>query len=88
MYYHYYEYPDAHRVLPHFGIRQDRYKLICFYQGTSKSWELFDLQSDPDEMINLYERADLKPKIGSMKAELRKLMIQYDDKQALKELSR
>ena len=88
MYYHYYEYPDAHRVLPHFGIRQEQYKLICFYQGNSKSWELFDLKSDPDEMINLYARSDLQSRIGSMKSELRKLMIQYDDQQALKELSR
>ncbi|MGB4959940.1 MAG: sulfatase, partial [Saprospiraceae bacterium] len=31
MYYHYYEYPDAHRVMPHFGIRTDRYKLIYYY---------------------------------------------------------
>src|SRR5512134_2590934 len=36
MYYHYYEYPDHHRVLPHYGIRTDRYKLICFYEDATK----------------------------------------------------
>lgn len=88
MYYHYYEYPDPHRVLPHFGIREERFKLICFYGGASKSWELFDLQSDPDELENLYSKAILQSKIKSMKQGLRKLMIQYRDDGALKELDR
>lgn len=88
MYYHYYEYPDPHRVLPHFGIREERFKLICFYGGASKSWELFDLQSDPDELENLYSKANLQSKIKSMKQGLRKLMIQYRDDGALKELDR
>ena len=30
-YYHYYEYPYYHRVQPHYGIRNQRYKLIHFY---------------------------------------------------------
>jgi arylsulfatase A-like enzyme len=30
LYYHYYEYPDPHRVSPHFGIRTPKYKLIRF----------------------------------------------------------
>lgn len=44
MYYHYYEYPDPHRVLPHLGIRTERYKLILFYGDGSHSWELFDIK--------------------------------------------
>ena len=32
-YYHYYEYPGAHMVKRHYGVRTDRYKLIHFYQG-------------------------------------------------------
>lgn len=88
VYYHYYEYPDAHRVLPHFGIREDQYKLICFYKGNTRSWELFDLYSDPEELVNIYSRPDLKSKVSAMKTALRKLMIQYDDKAALAVLSR
>jgi len=86
MYYHYYEYPDNHRVLPHFGIRNERYKLICFYEGSSRSWELFDLKTDPEEMENIYSKPGMSARIKSMKKELRKLMIQYKDETALKEL--
>src|SRR5690606_6510906 len=46
VYYHYYEYPEPHRVMPHFGVRTDRYKLVRFY-GEKDFWELFDLESDP-----------------------------------------
>ncbi len=46
LYYHYYEYPEPHRVAPHFGIRTEKYKLIRFY-GPFDSWELFDIQKDP-----------------------------------------
>jgi arylsulfatase A-like enzyme len=52
IYYHYYEFPAVHCVARHYGIRTDRYKLIHFYQHNE--WELFDLQEDPDELINLY----------------------------------
>ena len=31
LYYHYYEYPGAHSVKRHYGVRTDRYKLIHFY---------------------------------------------------------
>ncbi len=52
-YYHYYEFAPPHWVVPHYGIRTDRYKLINYY--TINEWELFDLQKDPDEMENLFE---------------------------------
>jgi arylsulfatase A-like enzyme len=47
-YYRYYEYPQPHRVLPHYGVRTERYKLIHY--PTTGEWELFDLQVDPHEM--------------------------------------
>jgi arylsulfatase A-like enzyme len=53
IYYHYYEYPGAHQVPRHNGVRTERYKLINYYQLGEK--ELFDLQSDPSEMNNLYD---------------------------------
>jgi arylsulfatase A-like enzyme len=61
MYYHYYEFAPPHWVLPCYGIRTERYKLIYYY--TINEWELFDLQKDPDEMENLFvkEGMDIKP---------------------------
>jgi arylsulfatase A-like enzyme len=52
-YYHYYEYPGIHSVKRHYGIRTNRYKLIHFY-GDVDEWELYDLQTDPQEMTNVY----------------------------------
>jgi len=58
IYYHYYEFPHGwHRVLPHYGIRTERYKLIHFY-GDLDHWELYDLLADPSEFNNLYSDHD------------------------------
>jgi arylsulfatase A-like enzyme len=57
-YYHYYEFAPPHWVLPHYGIRTNRYKLISYY--TVNEWELFDLEKDPDEMENLFEWSGFK----------------------------
>ena len=56
-YYHYYEYPAWHHVLPHYGIITDRYKLVHFYYNADY-WELFDLKKDPRELLSLYGRSD------------------------------
>jgi choline-sulfatase len=82
MYYHYYEYPEPHRVMPHFGIRGERYKLICFY-GKERFWELIDLKTDPNELLNIYDNPAHKTLIIKMKKELRALMVQYKDDEAL-----
>lgn len=81
MYYHYYEYPDPHRVLPHLGIRTERYKLILFYGDGSHSWELFDIKNDPDEMHNIYGQPSNRKLTSQLKKELNQLMIQYKDKE-------
>ncbi len=88
MYYHYYEYPDAHRVMPHFGVRNERFKLICFYENNSKTWELFDLKKDPDEMNNLISHSTYHKRVKSMKVELSRLMNLYRDTEALAILNR
>jgi len=52
-YYQYFEYPDPHRVRPHYGIVTDRYKLVKFF-GTGEDYtELFDLQADPSELRDI-----------------------------------
>ena len=82
MYYHYYEYPDSHQVMPHFGIRNERYKLIYFY-GHGSSWELIDLKTDPDELKNVYDNPKNKALIVKMKKDLKDLIVQYKDKEAM-----
>ncbi|CAN5834054.1 hypothetical protein BH23PLA1_BH23PLA1_13660 [soil metagenome] len=52
-YYHYYEFPGAHSVRRHYGVRDHRYKLIHFYN--IREWELFDLERDPHELKSVYE---------------------------------
>jgi len=82
IYYHYYEFPDAHAVKKHYGIRTDRYKLIHFYEDIDE-WELYDLKEDPQEMKNLYNDPSFAGKIRDLKKELIQLQEQYQDKEAL-----
>jgi hypothetical protein len=62
MYYHYYEFAPPHWVLPNYGIRTERYKLISYY--TINEWELFDLDRDPDEMESLLEEGGMQVRPG------------------------
>ena len=78
LYYHYYEYPAEHSVKRHYGIRDDRYKLIHFYNDIDV-WELYDLQEDPHEMNNLYGKPSYEAVTKRMRDELYKLQKQYDD---------
>jgi arylsulfatase A-like enzyme len=54
VYYTYYEYPSVHMVKRHYGVATDRYKLIHFYYDIDE-WELYDLETDPMEMKNVYD---------------------------------
>lgn len=58
LYYHYYEFAPPHWVLPNYGIRTERYKLISYY--TVNQWELFDLERDPDEMDSLFSEKGME----------------------------
>lgn len=53
IYYQYFAYPDWHMVRRQHGVRDARYKLIHFYE--LDRWELFDLENDPHELVNVYE---------------------------------
>jgi arylsulfatase A-like enzyme len=77
IYYHYYEYPQPHRVAPHYGIRTERYKLVHYY-GTGE-WELFDLEEDPGELNSVYADPARSGLVDELKAELRRLREFYGD---------
>ncbi|MBI5857881.1 MAG: sulfatase [Sphingobacteriales bacterium] len=85
LYYHYYEYPIDHYVVPHLGIRGERYKLIYFY--TVNEWEFYDLKTDPDEQNNLIQSAEYKSLILQMKNKLLDLRNKYNDHEPAGELN-
>ncbi len=75
VYYHYYEYPAVHSVRRHYGVRTARYKLIHYYN--LGEWELFDLEADPDELINLYDDPAHADLVADLEVELAQLREQY-----------
>lgn len=77
VYYHYYEYPGAHAVRKHLGVRTDRYKLIHFY--TLDEWELYDLEKDPNELTSVYADPAYAEIVAMMKVRLEELKKQYKD---------
>jgi len=84
LYYHFYEYKADHTVLQHVGIRGERYKLIYFY--TVNEWELYDLQKDPQEQINLAYQGKFQSLFKQLKKELMDLRNVYDDHELAGEL--
>ena len=78
LYYHYYEFPAEHMVKRHYGVRTDRYKLMHFYNDIDV-WELYDLQNDPMEMNNIYNKPGTEEITKQLMDELHKLQKQYND---------
>ncbi|MDB4759592.1 sulfatase [bacterium] len=77
LYYHYYEYPSVHMVPRHYGVRGENYKLMHFYQFDE--WEFYDLDKDPDELVNQYENPAFANQIAEAKTELERLRKHYED---------
>ena len=76
VYYRYYEYPDAHRVAPHEGVRTLTHKLVR-YPDTGE-WELFDLERDPEELRSVYGDPAYADVQAELKATLDELKAQYE----------
>lgn len=76
IYYHYYE--KGFGATPHYGVRTDRYKLIHFYDVLD-SWEFYDLQKDPYEMLNLYQDPAYAQEVKELKDRLTELQSEYKD---------
>lgn len=76
LYYQYYEYPAVHMVHRHYGVRNDRYKLIHYYK--IGEWELFDLKNDPLELKSLYGRPEVAQVQSQLTEEIARLRKRYD----------
>jgi arylsulfatase A-like enzyme len=81
-YYHYYEYPGYHSVKRHYGISTERYKLMHFYFDIDE-WELFDLQTDPGEMHNVYTQPEYSAVRDDLHKRLKAIMERYGDSDSL-----
>ncbi|TLX75779.1 sulfatase [Labilibacter sediminis] len=78
LYYHFYEFPGFHAVRRHYGVRTERYKLMYFYHQMEK-WELYDLESDPSEVNNLYGKPGYETITRELKKKLSELQKQYKE---------
>ncbi len=81
VYYTYYEYPSVHMVKRHYGIATERYKLMHFYYDIDE-WEMYDLESDPAEMKNLYNNPDYAEVQKNLHKRLTELRSEYGDSDA------
>jgi arylsulfatase A-like enzyme len=77
MYYRYYHYPMHHRVQPHYGVRTARYKLIYF--NKLDQWELYDLDTDPHELHNVFADPRYAETARRLKAEMYRLKTELRD---------
>ena len=80
LYYHYYDGPGEHGVAKHFGIRTERYKLIRYYAKADDTWELFDLEKDPNEMKSVYGHPFYAKVQSQLMKRLAELKEQYDNR--------
>ena len=76
-YYHYYEGPEGeHHVYPHEGVTTGQAKLIHYY--TLGEWELFDRQTDPQELENRWDDPRYAPLQAKLQSELVRLRKDLD----------
>ena len=76
IYYHYYEYPGAHSVRRHYGIRTQRYKLMHFYH--LGDWELYDLARDPEELNSVHDNPRYDDTMERLRGRLEDLRDRYE----------
>lgn len=82
--YTYYEYSAAHSVKRHYGIANKRYKLIHFYYDIDE-WELYDIETDPMEMQNVYDDPAYAEIRETMHKDLNDIREYYGDSDELNE---
>jgi N-acetylglucosamine-6-sulfatase len=77
VYYAYYG-ESTHRVAPHDGVRNERYKL--FFLPQSNEWQLFDLEKDPQELTSIHDDPASAGTLADMKILYQQLRSQYEVK--------
>ena len=75
--YEYYEFPAVHMVAKHRGVRTKRWKYIHYFEANEH--ELYDLQADPNEMVNLYGKPRFDDKVAELQAEMLRLRRETND---------
>ena len=85
-YYRYYDYPGAHRVQPHYGVRTTDHKLIYF--NRIDQWELYDLRKDFSELSNVVADPKYASVLKELKTELARLRTQLDDRDQFADLAK
>ncbi len=90
MYYRYWMSMLGHRVVPNYGVRNERYKLIHYYGvlpedtglddlNIPAEWELYDLHADPEEIKNVYGSPEYSSVQADMLRELNRLQAAAGD---------
>lgn len=77
--YEYYAYPDWHNVKPHKGVRTKRWKYIEYYDFPRHEFELYDLENDPGETVNLVDDARYEKTVSQLKRRLIELRVEAGD---------
>ncbi len=73
----YYQFFESGWGVPqHYGVRTKSHKLIHFLTEPD-TWELYDLEGDPHEMVNRYNDADNKILIQDLKSKIKELQNYY-----------
>lgn len=73
LYYHFYDNGGEHNVSKHDGVSDKRYKLIHFYGKGGTYDELYDLEKDPDELVNVIEN----PEYAGVRSRLSKALTRF-----------
>lgn len=74
--YYYYSGEAVHAVAAHNGVRTDRYKL--FFLPDTDEWQMFDLETDPQEMVSVHDHPEYAPVREKMEAIYHELRTQYE----------
>jgi arylsulfatase A-like enzyme len=81
---------EIHNVYAHYGVRNQRYKLIYWYMdnldlpgtkpgGGEPEWELFDCEKDPLELFNCYSQSEYAEVVREMTILLENKMREIGD---------
>jgi arylsulfatase A-like enzyme len=77
VYYHYYEFPEPHRVPSHYGVRTRTHKLIWY--DDRREWELFDLTKDPRELRSIHGDPTARELFADLRTELARVRTEAGD---------